>query len=149
MINFDNNYVCIDFKGDETIKYTIEKNKFELETGLTVNNIATPIPAYLISLSSYAESANMENSIVATSNTTLSCGSVIDNIFLALKTKIDNVIIIVDFAGITEVSDNFCKQYLQYLLTTNNKLVTINLDINVTNIFSHYVLENIELQELE
>lgn len=148
-VNFDNNYVYITFKGDSTMTYTIEKNKFEENTGLTVSNIEFPVPVYLISLSSYAESAEYDESIVISGNTTFSCGNIIDNLFLALKSKIDNVILIIDFDGITEVSDNFCKQYLQYLLTTKNKVITINQDINVTNIFAHYVIQNIELQELE
>lgn len=148
-ISFNENYVLISYIGENDMTIQVTKNKFEKETGITISNIEMPIPAYLISLSAYAESNEMENSIQGNLGKTLSCGNVIDNLFLSLKLKIDEVILIVDFDGITEVSENFCKQYLQYLLTTKNKVITINQNIDVSNIFGSYVLNNIELQELE
>lgn len=148
-ISFNENYVFINYMGENKMGYQVEKNKFELETGLTISNIELPIPAYLITLSAYAASNEFENGLSANLGTTLSCGNVIDNLFLSLKSKIDNVVLIVDFDGITEVSENFCKQYLQYLLTTKNKVITINQNINVSNTFSSYILSNIEIQELE
>lgn len=149
IINFDNNYVYIRFEGDDTIEYTVERNKFEEETGLTISNISTPIPVYLISLSQYAVSADFDESIVVTNKKELNCGDIVDNLFLALQTKIDNVILVVDFEGVDKISENFCKQYLQYLLTTKNKVISINQSTNVSNMFGYYVLQNVEIQELE
>lgn len=148
-ITFDNNYVYVSFEGDDTITYTVEKNKFEKETGLTISNLKMPVPVYLISLSRFATSSEEENSIIATGNTELNCGDIIDNLFLSLETKLENVIFVIDFDGIDKVTENFCKHYMQYLLTTKNKVITINQSINVSNIFGYYVLGNIELQELE
>ena len=149
IVNFDSNYVYISFQGDETLAYTVERNKFETATGLTVSNISSPVPVYLIALSNEAESASYPNALVGTSGTTLSCGSVINNLFLALKSRVDNIIVIIDFDKITEVSEHFCAEYMKYLLTTKNKVITINQGINVSNTFASYVLNNIELQELE
>lgn len=149
IINFDNNYVYIRFEGDDTIEYTVERNKFEKETGLTISNISAPIPVYLISLSQYAVSADFDESIVVTNKKELNCGDIVDNLFLALQTKIDNVILVVDFEGVDKISENFCKQYLQYLLTTKNKVISINQSTNVSNMFGYYVLQNVEIQELE
>lgn len=149
-ISFDDNYVYIKYQGDEIMDYVVDKNKFEENTGVTISNTELPIPAYCIALSAYAESITSNANVIEVNmGTTLSCGNVIDNLFLSLKSKIDNQILIIDFDGITEVSENFCKQYMQYLLTTKNKVITINQDINVSNIFSEYVLGAIEIQELK
>lgn len=147
-ISFNDNFVFINYQGGN-MEYKVTKNNFEQQTGLTVSNIETPIPAYLISLSAYADSNDIENSLAANMGETLSCGNVVDNLFLSLKSKIDNVILIIDFDGITEVSENFCKQYMQYLLTTKNKVITINQSVNVSNIFGAYILDNIDVQELK
>lgn len=148
-ISFDNRFVYIRFEGGNNVAFQVDRNKFETESGLTISNIDFPVPVYLVSLSSAADSANFEGSIVGTSGTTLECGNVIENLFATLKSQVDNVILIVDFDKITNVSENFCKLYMQYLLTTNNKVITINQNIDVSNVFSNYVLSNIEIKELE
>lgn len=146
IVKINNNDVYITYQGEEYMQYDI--NDFEENTGLTVQNIKFPVPAYVVALSSEAQSAAIENVIVAGSNTTLSCGNVIENLLESLKKQIDNQIIIIDFDGIEEVSSSFAQSYTQYLLNTKNKIISINQNYYVHSILSQFALYNVDIQPI-
>lgn len=125
----DDNYVEYRLQEDDTLVYKTQINYFEEKSGVTIQNIEYPVPGYYINLNKQF-------------GQTLKCGNIIATFFTVLKSKIDNVLLIIDFNGIEEVSSNFCSEYYKYLLTTKNKVITINQNINVSNIFADFVLRN-------
>lgn len=125
----DSNYVEYRLQEDDTLVYKTQINYFNKNNGVTIQNIEYPVPGYYINLNTQFGS-------------TLKCGNIITSFFTLLKSKIDNVLLIVDFDGIEEVSDSFCSEYYKYLLTTKNKVITINQNVNVSNIFANFVLRN-------
>ena len=125
----DSNNVKLRFEEDEEV--TTEINALVENSGVTLQNVEYPIPVYyLILKDNFGE--------------TLKCGNVINTFFTAIKEQIKNSIIVIDFEDIDEVSDNFCAQYCKYILNTNNKILTINQNINVSNIFANFILTNID-----
>lgn len=128
-ILIDSNKVKLKFMEDEEV--STEINALIENSGVTLQNIEYPIPVYYLVL-------------VENFGTTMKCGNVINTFFTAIKEQIKNSIIVIDFNGIEEVSENFCAQYCKYILNTNNKILTINQDINVSNIFANFVLTNID-----
>ena len=125
----DSNNFKLRFEEDEDV--TTEINALVENSGVTLQNVEYPIPAYyLILKDNFGE--------------TLKCGNVINTFFTAIKEQIKNSIILIDFDGVYEVSDNFCAQYCKYILNTNNKILTINQNINVSNIFANFILTNID-----
>lgn len=146
VIEFDSNYVYIQYQGEKYMQFDI--NSFEENTGLTVQNIRFPVPAYVIALCDQAKSASLDNVIVMGSNTTLSCGNVIENLFESIRTQIDNQILIIDFDGIEEISSNFAQSYTQYLLNTKNKVISVNQNWFVHMMLSGFIIHNINIQAL-
>lgn len=129
----DNNY--IDFQFDDGENMVGEINEIIEESGITLENIEYPISAYYIHLESNF-------------GKTLKCGNIISTFFTALKSRVNNSIIVVDFDNIEEVSENFCAQYYKYILNTNNKIITINQNIDVSNIVANFILLNIDILEM-
>lgn len=125
----DANYIEYRLQEDDTLVYKTQINYFEENSGMTINNVTYPVQGYYIYLQN-------------TFGKTLKCGNIIDNFFTMLKSKVENTLIIIDFDGIQEVSDNFCSEYCKHLLSTNNKIITINQDINISNIFANFVATN-------
>lgn len=123
----DGNYIEYRLQEDAKLVYRNNINAFLENDGVTVQNIEYPVPGYYINLYNvYGE--------------TLKCGNIINTFFTALKSTVDNALIIIDFKDVKEISDSFCAQYYKHLLTTKNKIITINQDINVSNIFAEFVL---------
>ena len=48
-----------------------------------------------------------------------------------------------DFDEVEEVVDSFFESYTKFLLTTNNKVITINMNTNITNQFGFFISEKI------
>ena len=121
----------IQFKvGDDKVVYETDVNAFLVNTGLTIQNIdLTLLEGYYLQLSSLGK--------------TFSCGNLLDNIFLSLKIEEDNILLIIDFDGVEEVSESFFKSYTKFLLETSNKVITINMDTAISNAFSDFILERI------
>lgn len=123
----NDNYIEYRLQESDKVIYKNNINAFIEKDGVTVQNIEYPVPAYYVNLYSiYGK--------------TLKCGNIINTFFAALKSKVDNSLIIIDFEEVEEVSDSFCSQYYKHLLTTKNKIITINQNINVSNIFAEFVL---------
>ena len=125
----DNNKIRYRFLEEDSLIQKSEINHIEEKDAITLQNIEYPIPAYYVNLYSLF-------------GDTINCGNVINTFFTLLKSKIDNVVLVIDFIGIKEVSENFCSHYYKYLLITKNKVITINEAINVSNIFAEFVLNN-------
>lgn len=133
--NLIGEYIHIQFLGDGSIAFEGKQNIFNTNTGLTIQNPQSKIPVYYIQIVTFGSS--------------LLCGNIIDNINAALLANdLNNIILVIDFEGVKEVNQSFCEEYLKYLLITKNKIITINQNIEVSNIFAQYVINNIETQEL-
>lgn len=124
------------FKAEiEEMVYKTDINSFVTESGVTIQNVSFPIKkAYYINLSNISK--------------TLICGNIIENLFLELqKNNVENSLLVVDFNGVKELSKSFYEGYTKVLLQTSNKIITINMDTQLSNEFSAFVLSNI--QEVE
>lgn len=121
--------------GDDKIIYKTQVNQFLPNTGLTIKNPSINIPVYGVRLNTWGSS--------------LLCGSLIENINGRLQEAgLNNIILIVDFSGITEVSENFCEQYFNFLLTTPSKIININQNTSINNAFVSYINSVIDVQEM-
>ena len=126
--------VYFHYAGDDNVVYESKKNLIVKDKGVIVENPQSGVPAYVITLEAFGSE--------------LLCGNIIDNIFTALQMSgIDETILIVDFDGINSVSDQFCESYFKFLLSTKNKVITINMSVDVSNIFGGFVYNEIEMQE--
>lgn len=132
-IIIDNNEIKFTI-GDGTVVYKTDINSFEKKSGLTIHNIEFPIKGYYIDLQDISK--------------TFSCGKIIDNLVLLMKKEYDDVLIIINFEGVEEISDNFFKSYTKFLLESNNKIITINMNTSITNSFGSFIKTNI-LEETE
>lgn len=133
--NLMGEYIHIRFLGDDNIVFDNKTNILNENTGLTVENPQPNIPVYYISLSDFGDN--------------LLCGNIVDNIYGALiDNDLNNIILVIDFDGIKRINESFCEEYVKYLLTSKNKILTVNQNIEVSNAFSDYVLSNIEILEL-
>ena len=118
-----------------SVEYTTENNSLEENTGVTIQNInLNTLEAYYIRLKDYGES--------------LLCGNIIDYTTLELKKEHNNVLVVIDFAEVKEVSRNFLETYTKFLLKTSNKVITINMSVDISNDFDMFILTNIlEVEE--
>ena len=111
--------------------YKTDINSFVENTGITIQNISFPIKGYYINLSEIS--------------TTFVCGNILENIFYELqKDNIENSLIIMNFDDVEELSENFVKEYTKILLQTSNKIITINMNTELSNQFSFFILSNIK-----
>lgn len=132
----DGNSIEFRTQEENELIYQTQINAFIENSGVTIQNVTFPVPGYYINLNqSFGE--------------TLRCGNIINSFFALLKSKLDNTLIIVDFNGVKEVSEQFCTEYYKNLISSKNKIITINQDINVSNIFGRVVIENTEFQRVE
>lgn len=135
MVDLRNNYIIFRHVGDDNIIYQAQRNQFVENSGLTIKNPDTEIPAYLLTLSQWG--------------TSLQCGHIIDNIIGYLENAgLSNILLIVDFADITEISESFCEQYTKFLLTTKSKVISINQTTNIINVLSAYIESVIDYQDV-
>lgn len=135
-IDFEDNFILFRYEGSDDIIHKTKTNLFEENTGLTISNPDFNIPAYMIMLSNYG--------------TSIMCGHIIDNIIGYLKNSdLENILLIVDFSGVVDVSESFCEQYIRFLLSTKSKVISINQNTNINNTFSQYVETIIDIQEVE
>ena len=135
-VNMSDNIILFQYEGDENLIYKTKKNVFEEQTGLTISNPEIGIPAYTISLSQYG--------------TSISCGHIIDNIAGYLKGKeLENILLIVDFNGVIEISNSFAEQYIKFILSTKSKVLSINTNTNINHVISEYIENMIDIQDVE
>ena len=108
----------------ETMEY-IDVNSFVKDTGVTVKNISFPIKGHFIRLKNLGD--------------TFVCGNILTNFFVELKKEINNDLIIIDFDGVEEISENFLKNYTKILLESSNKIITINMNTALSNDFARFI----------
>lgn len=134
-VDLKNNVINFRYIGDDTIIYQTQPNQFLTETGLTIKNPTIDIPAYGIELNAWGES--------------LLCGHIVDNINgRLLEAGLNNIILIVDFNGIVEISESFCEQYFNFMLTTPSKIININMNTSINKAFVSYINSVIDYQEM-
>lgn len=117
--------------GDDTVVYEADINSFEKESGVTIHNIIFPdIEAYYIQLKDISE--------------TFGCSNIFNNLALKLEKNYENTLLVIDFEGVTEVVNSFFDSYTKFLLTSKNKIITINMNTAISNQFSYFIKENIK-----
>ena len=114
--------------------YKTKKNLIIKNEGIVVKNPQTDIPAYVVNLNVYGKE--------------LLCGNIIENLTAMLKLHdIDDVVLIIDFDGVDEISEHFCESYFKFLLESKCKITTLNMGLDVSNIFASYVYDVISVRE--
>lgn len=123
--------------GDGTVVYKTDVNSFESDSGLTINNVdfGNELKGYYINLREISD--------------TFICGNIIDTLAIGIKLEYDNSLLIFDFDGVEEVGNSFLESYTKFLLETSNKIITINMNISVSNSFSSFIKTNIQDTEEE
>lgn len=117
--------------GVEEMIYKTDINSFVEESGVTIQNISFPIEGY------YIELADISTSFI--------CGNIIENLFLELeKNEVTNSLLVIDFNKVEELSENFFKEYTKALLSTSNKIITINMSTGLSNDFSSFIKDSIK-----
>lgn len=135
-IEVKDNIILFRYEGDDEVIYKTQKNIFKEETGVTISNPDLGIPAYIISLVNYG--------------TSIMCGHIIDNIIgYLINAELENIFLIIDFKGVIEISENFAEQYLKFILSTKSKVLSINTNTNINNVFSEYIENMIDIQDVE
>lgn len=135
VIDINDEFIDFRYEGDDNIIYKTKRNLFEEETGLTIRNPDIDIPAYLIKLSNYG--------------TSIMCGHIIDNVIGYLKNSdLENILLVIDFKGVVEISESFIESYIKFILSTKSKVISINLNTNISNAISQYVESIIDIQDV-
>lgn len=116
--------------GDGTVVYKSDINSFEENSGVTIHNVEfSSLEAYYLRLKSI--------------NKNFACGEILDTILLAVKMSLKNQLLIIDFDEVEDVSESFFKAYTKFLLETPNKIITINMNTDISNRFSSFISINI------
>lgn len=134
------NDICFKI-GDDTVVYETDVNAFQKNSGLTIQNIDLTLLRELLDEKVYYLK-------LSTVSPTFSCGNILENILLNIKAEEDNVLLILDFKGVEEVSNSFFKSYTKFLLETSNKVISINMSTIISNEFGNFIMSTI-LQEEE
>lgn len=134
-VELKDNIIMFSYQGDDNITYKTQANLFLENTGVTIQNVTNNLPVYGIKLNQFGD--------------TLTCGHIIDNAIGFLKNaKLENIVLIIDFDGIVDISKGFCEQYFKFILNTKSKVISINQNTNINMAFSKYVLNMIDYQEV-
>ncbi len=135
-VELKDNLIIFSYQGDDSITYQTQANLFQENTGVTVENVTSGLPVYGIRLDQFGNS--------------LTCGHIIDNAVGFLKNaELENIVLIIDFDGIVDISKSFCEQYFKFILGTKSKVISINQNTNITMAFSKYVLSMIDYQDVK
>ena len=119
--------------GDDKVAYKSDINSFIADSGVTIKNIVFPI-----------ESSKVYYLPLGSLNKTFVCGNLFSNIMLELeRVEEKNRIVIIDFDDVDEVSAAFLSTYTKFLLETSDKVITINMNMAISNDFGSYVISNI------
>ena len=134
-VDIQDNIIIFRYEGDDEVIYKTQKNLFKENTGLTIENPDVNIPAYVLKISKYG--------------TSIMCGHIIDNIIgYLVNANLENIFLIIDFSGVIEVSNNFIKQYINFLLSTKSKILSINTNTDINNMISEYIENMIDIEEV-
>lgn len=134
-IELEDSFINFKYLGSDSIIAKTQKNLFEKETGLTILNPDINVPAYLIQLSQFG--------------TNIECGHIIDNIVGYLKNAdLENILLIIDFQDVIDISESFSEQYIKFLLSTKSKVLSINQNTSINNTLSQYIESFIDIQEM-
>ena len=135
-VELKDNLIIFSYQGDDNITYQTQANLFNENTGVTIDNVTNNLPAYGIKLNQYGDN--------------LTCGHIIDNAIGFLKNaELENIVLIIDFDGILDISKSFCEQYFKFILNTKSKVISINQNTNINMAFSTYVLSMIDYQDVK
>ena len=99
------------------------KNKVVENSGITIENPTKQCPAYFFKI-------NMNDAA------SLDCANIADNLFKDIYKIEDKDIIIVDFSDVKSAGRAFLEKYLMYYLTTEFKIININMNLIVESAWS-------------
>lgn len=134
-IEFEDNFINFRYEGSDDIIYRTQKNVFQENTGLTIQNPDVEIPAFVLQLSRFG--------------TKITCGHIIDNIVGYMKgIGLENILLIIDFSDVTEISESFIEQYIKFILSSKSKIISINQNTNINRTISLYVEDIIDIQDV-
>lgn len=134
-VDLQENIITFRYQGSDDIIYKTQINSFQENTGLTIANPDTNIPAYALQLNQFG--------------TDIKCGHIVENIVAFLKSiNMDNVLLIIDFQGVVSISQSFAEEYIKFVLSTKSKVISINQNTNINNGLSRYVESIIDIQEV-
>lgn len=115
-------------KGVNKLTYEEDINILKKNTGVTIQNISFPLleNVYKIPLKNIGK--------------TLNCGNIIENFFIELKrNEIENVVLILDFDEVEELNESFYESYTKILLESSNKIISINMNTQLSNEFAAFI----------
>lgn len=125
----ENNKIIFKTEIEEMV-YKTDINSFIEESGVTIKNISFPIEGYYINL------GDISSKFI--------CGNLMENFFIELKKNdVTNSLLVINFENVEELSESFFKSYTKILLETTNKIITINMNTELSNSFSNFILTNI------
>ena len=134
-VNLQDNLIIFRYEGSDDIIYKTKRNTFVEDSGVTISNPAQDIPAYIISLDVYG--------------TNIECGHIIDNIVGYLQgEELENIFLVIDFKNVVSVSNSFIERYVNFILSTKSKTISINQNTNINNLLSQYIESFIDIQEV-
>lgn len=134
-IEFEDSFINFKYEGSDDILYKTQKNLFEKNMGVIITNPEFDIPAYVINLQQFG--------------TDIICGHIIDNLIGYLKNaELEEILLIINFYGVTSISENFCEEYVKFLLSTKSKVLSINQNTSINNVLSDYIESIVNIQEV-
>ena len=133
-INLLDNIILFKHTGDIDM-YQTQINQFIENNGVTIQNPTTNIPVYRLPLNQWGSS--------------LICGNIINNINVTLKKQnLENIILIMDFDNITEISESFCEEFFRFILSTKSKVININQNTSINSTLVSYINSVVDYQEV-
>jgi hypothetical protein len=117
--------------------YSSKKNEVKENTGITIESAEYgTCNAYILSLKDNIGIVQDKNDSLIT----LNCGRLVDLIFEDIfKQQKDYSVFIVDFDGITSVTEDFLEKYLLYYLESKFKILNVNMSLIVEAAWSSVV----------
>lgn len=123
--------------GDDKVVYETEVNSFIEDSGLTINNVVLPLTSNKVY---YCRLADVSQSYI--------CGNGFKTNMLEIKKELNQTcILIIDFDEVEEVSEGFLSTYTKFILESSDKIITINMSLDISKTFSAYILSNIQEEE--
>ena len=130
--------------GDGTVVYETDVNSFEANSGVVVRNVELSTirdSVYFLPLEVISRGVEVNETGYEEIDTkkTIACGNIFDQLVLTINQDYANILIVVDFKNINEVTESFLESYIRFLLSTENKVLSINMNITISTQFSMVV----------
>ena len=140
--------------GDDTVVYETDVNAFEANAGVVVRNVELSLirnSVYFLSLEEISKEISVNQTGLSEIDTkkTIACGNIFDHMILSMNQEYENILLVIDFSNIDEVNESFLESYIRFLLSTENKVLSINMNISISKQFSLFVEKYMKPVETE